>query len=135
MLSLYLGFLLGQSLSALEVIISSNIPPLMIFFSVVVLVIWSFFPIMGYGLGRILNFYCLTPKTQSLLRHSSSKVLFAVGLIMSLIERSLYNFKILTDIDGYLGDGYYGLLISAIAFFLIAFLPLDKLSSQNKSPV
>lgn len=128
MLLMYLGYLIGQFYFALQVIYSTGIPPLMIFFSVVVLMTWSLFPVLGYGLGKYIR-----DKLTGYIRQDNKYLVFAIGLGMSLLERLSYDLKILTDIDGYLGDGYIGISIFTAIFFVIAFLPLDK-SVKNQEP-
>lgn len=106
---LYLGFLLGQSFPVAQVIYKANIPPLTIVFSVIVFLIWSFFPVMGYGLARFFG---------KRLTYSKA-TLIALGLIISLIEQLLFYYELLSN-----KDGYVTMLVTGSLFFVIALLPV-----------
>lgn len=119
---LYLGFLLAQSFSVAQVIYNANIPILTVLFSVIVFLIWSFFPILGYALARAFGKKLVVNKY----------VLITLGLSISLLEQLLYHLDILTSKDGYLT-----ILLTAAMFFAIAFLPLNRkgmhLGQQNET--
>ncbi|MFC3153207.1 hypothetical protein ACFOEK_19365 [Litoribrevibacter euphylliae] len=116
MLYLYLGFLLANTYSVVKVIYTSGIPFLTIVFSVIVFLIWSFFPVMGYGLARLLGAK----------GHANKYTLLGLGIGICLIEKLLYEQGILANIDGYLVEGYVGITVTAIMFFIAAFIPFEK---------
>lgn len=119
MLYLYLGFLFAQSFSVAQVIYNANIPPLTIAFSIIVFLIWSFFPLLGYGVARLFG---------AKLECSKYWLLF-LGICISVIEQLLFHFEVLTTIDG-----YFTMLVTAGLFFTIAFLPLKKTLPKPTQP-
>jgi hypothetical protein len=108
---LYLGFLLGQSFSVAQVIYSANIPLLTIVFSIIVFLIWSFIPVMGFALARLLGAQLKYTKYW----------LVALGVMISLIEQLLYHYNVITS-----KDGYVTMLLTATLFFAVAYLPLGQ---------
>lgn len=112
MLYLYLGFILANTYSVVNVIYTSGIPFLTIVFSVIVFLIWSFFPVMGYGLARLIGAK----------GHSNKYSLIGIGISICLIEKVLYEYGVLANIDGYLVEGYVGITATTIMFFIAAFL-------------
>ncbi len=119
MLYLYLGFLIGQSYSVAEVIYTANIPFITIVFSVTVFLIWSFFPVLGYAAAKVMG-----AKGEC-----NQYTLILLGVTISLVEKTLYHYEILTTINGYLG-----MLITGIMFFLVGFLSINK-KPQNPTTV
>lgn len=113
MLYLYFGFVFAQSFSVAEVIYNANIPPLTIVFSIIVFLVWSLLPFLGYGLARLLG---AKPQSNKLL-------LIGLGISISIIEQLLFHFDLLTT-----GDGYLTTLVTASLFFISAFLPLHKIN-------
>ena len=122
MLYLYLGFLIAQSYSVAQVIYNANIPILTVLFSITVFLIWSFFPVLGYGFARIFGKKLTVNKY----------LMITFGISISLIEQLLFHFDVYTRSDGYLT-----ILMTAGMFFAVAFLPLNRktmnLSNQNKT--
>jgi hypothetical protein len=114
MLYLYFGFLFAQSFSVAQVIYNANIPLLTIVFSIIVFLIWSFFPLLGYGVAR----------TFGARLECSKYLLVFIGICISVVEQLLFHFEVLTTIDG-----YYTMLVTASLFFAAAFLPVSKISS------
>ncbi len=108
---LYLGFLLGQSFSVVQVIYNASIPLLTIVFSIVVFLTWSFLPLMGYALARLLGAQLKYTKYW----------LIALGLMISLIEQVIYYYDVTTS-----KDGYATILVTASLFFAVAYLPLSQ---------
>jgi len=81
------------------------------FFSVVVLFIWSFIPLIGYWLGKLFN------RAEQI----SNRALFFFGLGVGVFEKSLFHFDILIN-----GQQSFGILISFILFFVIAFISIPE---------
>jgi len=94
MLYLYLGFLLAQSHSVIKVIYNANIPPLTIVFSITVFMVWSFIPVLGYPIGKVLAKYTRTKS------YCNMYVLFGLGCSISFIEQALFYFEIFSKRDG-----------------------------------
>ncbi|GAA3928034.1 hypothetical protein [Litoribacillus peritrichatus] len=117
MLYLYLGFLLGQSYSVIKVIYTANIPFLTIVFSVIVFLIWSFFPVIGYAVAKAIRV-----KTTDTEGCQNKYALLALGISISAIESVLYHYELITSIDD-----YWGMLITALMFSVVALLPVNKL--------
>jgi len=115
MLYLYLGFLLTQSHSVITVIYNANIPLLTIVFSIVVFLIWSLFPVLGYALGRGVT-HLLNIKSDC-----NKYVLFALGCSISLIEQTLFHFEVLS-----LKNEYSAMLITSALFFSAAFITRNR---------
>lgn len=116
MLYLYLGFLLAQSISVAQVIYNANIPPLTIAFSIIVFLIWSFFPVLGYVAG-----YFIAAK-----RNVNKLILIVAGISISLLEQVLFHYDVLTYSSGYLAT-----LTTACLFFIVAFLPLGPKKTSS----
>lgn len=115
MLYLYIGFVFAQSFSVAQVIYNANIPPLTIMFSIIVFLVWSLLPLLGYGAARLMG---------AKLECSKYLLLF-LGISISVIEQLLFHFDVLTTVDGYLTT-----LVTAGLFFAVAFLPLSKSSAK-----
>ena len=115
MLYLYLGFLLAQSHSVIKVIYNANIPPLTIVFSITVFMVWSFIPVLGYPIGKVLAKYTRTKS------YCNMYVLFGLGCSISFIEQALFYFEIFSK-----RDGYYTMIVTASLFFATAFLALNS---------
>ena len=115
MLYLYLGFIFAQSFSVVNVIYNANIPPMTIVFSIIVFLVWSLLPFLGYGLAKLLG-----AKLEC-----SKLLLVLLGISVSCIEQLLFHFDLLTTMDGYLTT-----LVTASLFFVTAFLPLHKFNTK-----
>ena len=115
MLYLYLGFLLAQSYSVINVIYTANVSLLIAAFSMIVFFTWSVLPIMGYGLAKLLGAkgYC------------NKHLLIALGSVISLSEQALFHFDIYTK------DGYAPILITGSLFFVIAYLQINTKRDVN----
>jgi len=119
MLYLYMGFLFAQSFSVAQVIYNANIPPLTIVFSIIVFLAWSFLPVLGYGAARLFG-----AKLEC-----NKYLLIFLGVCISIIEKVLFHFEVLTTMDGYMTT-----LVTASLFFATAFLPLNKINSKLTRP-
>jgi hypothetical protein len=87
------------------------VPVSAMIFSVVVVLIWSFIPFIGYLLGKLV-------KASS---YVNKYVLFAFGVSVGLIENSLFYFNFLTT-----EQSSIGMLLVFIMFFFIAYFSPDK---------
>jgi hypothetical protein len=113
MLYLYLGFIFAQSFSVADVIYNANIPPMTIVFSIIVFLVWSLLPFLGYGLAKLLGAQLKCSKL----------LLIILGVCISIIEQLLFHFDLLTTMDGYLTT-----LVTAALFFIITFIPWHKIN-------
>lgn len=117
MLYLYLGFLLTQSHSVINVIYAADIPLITVIFSIVVFLIWSLFPVLGYGLASVIRYRLIKAKLVQEKASLHKYRLFALGCSISLIEQGLFHFDILSR-----KDGYAAMLVTTGLFFATAFL-------------
>ena len=85
MLYLYLGYIFAQSYAVTEKLVTESISPIAMFFSIVVFIIWSTFPVAGYLLGRAF-------KAKGNL---NNKALLASGFALGFVENILFHFNIL----------------------------------------
>ena len=116
MLYLYIGYILAQSYAVIEKLVVSNIAPLAMFFSVVVFIIWSVFPVVGYLLAKV----C---KANGNL---NNKTLMVCGLVLGCVENVLFHFNILTY-----GQESLGTLIVFCLSFALAYVSLNKKLQQG----
>ena len=116
MLYLYLGYVVIQLYAIVDVFSKNTIAPSAIFFSLVVFVIWSFIPILGYAFAKAIGAH----------GHTNKITLLVSGIIIALIENGLTYFNLLSDKQYNIGTSIVFLL-----FFLIAYLPL----STKEKPV
>ena len=85
MLYLYLGYVLAQLYAVIEKLLTESISPVAMFFSIVVFIIWSTFPVAGYLLAKAF-------KAKGNL---SNKALLASGFALGFVENILFHFNIL----------------------------------------
>ncbi len=85
MLYLYLGYIFAQSYAVIEKLVTESISALAIFFSIVVFIIWSTFPVAGYLLAKAF-------KARGNL---NNKALLASGFALGFVENILFHFNIL----------------------------------------
>ncbi|WOH39105.1 hypothetical protein RI844_07735 [Thalassotalea fonticola] len=95
----------------IERLFFSNISILAMFFSVVVFLLWSFVPVLGYLLAKLL-------KANGTL---NKYFLFAFGAGAGLIENGLYYFDILTYDENFLVT-----FSMCMLFFICAYISIDK---------
>jgi len=119
MLYLYLGYVVTQFYAIADVFSKETIAPSALFFSLVVFVIWSFIPVLGYFFAKLLNAK----------GHATKFTLLVSGVIVALIENSLTYFDILNNKQLNIGTA-----IVLLLFFLIAYLPLSKQESVTLQP-
>lgn len=111
MLYLYLGYVVTQFYSIVGVFSKTTVAPSALFFSLVVFVIWSFIPLMGYLLAKKIGAK----------GHATKVTLLIAGIVIALIENSLTFFNLINEQHYNIG--------TALVFFLcfiVAYLPLSK---------
>lgn len=111
MLYLYLGYIVAQSYAVTEKLVTSSISPLAMFFSIVVFIIWSSFPVAGYLVAKGFN-------AQGSL---NSKALFICGFMLGFVENILFYLDILPY--GWESSGSF---IVFVMSFALAFVSLPK---------
>jgi len=88
------------------------------FFSVVIVFLWSFIPFIGYWLAKLL-------KANG---KANKYILFTFGLGIGIIESSLFYFDFLTNEQSTIGT-----FIVFFLFFIVAFVSTNKAKiSSNK---
>ena len=92
-LYLYLGYFLVKLYSVVNVLSRQDLAFSVLLFSIVVFLIWSFIPVLGYLLAKLIGAKGV----------SSGKMLFVVGTGVGLLENGLFHFHILTPYQGDLG--------------------------------
>jgi hypothetical protein len=85
--------------------------PSILFFSIMVVFIWSVIPFIGYLLAKMFNAN----------GQISKFILFTFGLSVGLIEISLFYFDVLTKEQNTIGT-----LLVTIIFFIIPFISIKK---------
>lgn len=111
MLYLYVGYVVIQLYAIVGVFSKNTVAASAIFFSIVVFVIWSFIPILGYAFAKAIGAH----------GQANKLTLFFSGAIIALIENSLTYFNLLSDKQYNVGT-----IIVFSLFFIIAYLPLNK---------
>ena len=106
---LYLGYALVKLYSVANVLSQQGLSLSALIFSIVVFLIWSFIPVLGYLLAKLIG-----AKGQS-----SSKVLLLIGVSAGLLENGLFYFKIITPYQGDIGT----IIVMGI-FFITAYFSL-----------
>lgn len=116
MLALYFGYLLVQTYGIIDVFLNNTIAPSAAFFSIIVFVIWSFIPLLGYLLAKILG-----------AKGNESKwLLFIVGISVALFENSWFYFDWLVK-----GEDLFATAIVFSLFFISAFFSFNKQTVTN----
>jgi len=110
-LYLYLGYLSVQLYTLVAKLFQSSMPPSILFFSIMVVFIWSVIPFVGYVLAKMLNANGQMNKS----------ILFAFGLGAGLLEISLFYFDLLSKEHTYIGT-----MFVAIIFFIVPFISINK---------
>ncbi|MBA6378170.1 MULTISPECIES: hypothetical protein [unclassified Colwellia] len=105
-LYLYIGYCLVKLYSVINVLSQQSLALSAIIFSIVVFFIWSFIPVLGYLLAKLIG-----AKGQS-----SGYVLFIIGVGVGLLENALFYLNVITP---YQGDT--GTLIVMGVFFITAY--------------
>jgi hypothetical protein len=111
MIALYIGYLLVQTYSIIGVFFKNDIAPSAVVFSIIVFIIWSFIPLLGYPLAKLVGAKGL----------SNKPMLFTFGVGIALLENSWFYFNWLVK-----GEDLISTIIVFGLFFIVAFLPLKK---------
>jgi len=106
-----LGYLLIQLSPLLVKVFQLNISISAMFYSFMVVFIWSFIPFLGYGVAKLFNVSANAGKNS----------LFSFGVGIGLIESGLFYFDILTNDQSTIGT-----LIVFILFFIVGYFPRNK---------
>lgn len=111
MLYLYLGYVFTQFYSIVGVFSKNDVAPSAIFFSLLVFIIWSFIPVLGYRIAKAIGAK----------GYANKVALLISGVVIALIENSFTYFNLLSDKQYNIGTA-----IVCVLFFMIAYLPLSK---------
>lgn len=114
---LYLGYLLVQLYTLVTKLWQTSMAPSILFFSIMVVFIWSVIPFVGYLLAKMFNAN----------GQISKFILFTFGLSVGLIEISLFYFDVLTKEQNAIGT-----LLVTIIFFIIPFISINKAERATK---
>lgn len=117
-LSLYLGYFLVKFYSVINIFSQQSMPLSSLIFSIVVFVIWTFIPVLGYLFAKLIG-----AKGKS-----SARILFIVGAVLGLFENVLFNFEFFMP---YQGD--VSIIMVMVLFFITAFISLKESSFLLKS--
>lgn len=117
-LSLYLGYFLVKFYSVINIFSQQSMPLSSLIFSIVVFVIWTFIPVLGYLFAKLIG-----AKGKS-----SARILFIVGAVVGLFENVLFNFEFFMP---YQGD--VSIIMVMVLFFITAFISLKESSFLLKS--
>jgi len=110
MLYLYLGYVVSQLYAIIGVFTKNTVAASAMFFSLVVFVIWSFIPILGYAFAKAIGAH----------GHTNRVTLLVVGISIALIENGLTYFNLLTQQQHNIAT-----TIVFSLFFLCAYFPLN----------
>jgi len=110
-LYLYLGYLLVHFYPLIIKLFELNISISAIFFSIIIVFIWSFIPFLGYWLAKLF-------KAKGKV---SKYILFTFGIGIGLIENSLFYFDFLTN-----KQTIFGTFVAFFLFFIVAYISTNK---------
>jgi hypothetical protein len=110
--------LLLSFMPSLMVFSKNTVAPSAIFFSLIVFVIWSFIPVLGYLFAKVIGAK----------GYASKVVLFIAGIVIALIENALTYFYLLKEQQYTIAT-----VIVFLLFFLLAYLPINKLKQAKTS--
>jgi len=118
MLALYFGYLVVQTYGIIDVFLKNTIAPSAAFFSIIVFIIWSFIPLLGYLLAKSLGAKGITSKP----------LLVILGISVALFENSWFYFDWFVK-----GEDFYATALVFSIFFILAYFPLNKSAHISKS--
>lgn len=114
-MNLYLGYLLVQLCLFAVKLLQFNMSASAIFFTITVVVFWSFIPVVGYLLAKLF-------KANG---HVGKYILFALGVVIAIIEKSLFYFEFLTKEQVVIGT-----FVAFILFFITAYISVNKTANK-----
>lgn len=114
---LYLGYLVVQLYALVTKLFQTSMSPSILFFSIMVVFIWSIIPFAGYFLAKLFNAN----------GQASKYILFTLGVSVGLIEDGLFYFDLLTKEQNTIGT-----FIVLILFFIIPFISINKAEFGKK---
>ena len=109
-LYLYLGYALVKLYSVTNNLLNPRLSMSALIFSVVVFLVWSFIPVLGYLLAKLIGAE----------GQSSAKVLLLIGIGAGLFENGLFYYHILTPYQGDIGT-----IVVMGMFFITAYFSLQ----------
>ncbi len=109
MIPLYLGYLFVHLYSVLGMFIKATMSIETIIFSIIVFLIWSFVPVLGYFIAKVAG-----AKGEM-----NPRMLFFSGALVSLLENILFYFNIL-----FVEQNSTGTLFAFVLFVIIAFISI-----------
>lgn len=115
---LYFGYSLVKLYSVINVLSQQSIALSSVIYSLVIFVIWSFIPILGYLFAKLIGAK----------GHSSEKMLFIVGAMVGLLESTLLYFEAFSGSRGSIST-----LIVMGVFFITAYFSLKEPSFLQKN--
>ncbi len=120
MLPLYYGYLVFQLYLVFGIFFKVSISASAVFFSVIVFFIWTFMPILGFALAKLLG-----AKGEN-----NPKILFAIGLIIGLVEQAWFYFNISIRDQSNISTFIVFLLFFAVGFISFSDKKTHKLSNS-----
>lgn len=108
---LYLGYLLVHFSPLMIKLFEMNISISAMFFSIIIVFIWSFIPFVGYWLAKLF-------KAKG---KASQFILFIFGIGIGVIENSLFYFDFLTNKQTFIGT-----FVAFFLFFIVAYISTNK---------
>ncbi|KGJ94364.1 hypothetical protein [Colwellia psychrerythraea] len=108
---LYLGYVVIQFYAIIDVFSRNSLAVSAVLFSIVVFIIWSFIPILGYILAKALGAKGYAKRIPLLL----------CGVIIGLSENALTYFNLIAEKQYNIGTALVFILC-----FVIAYLPLNR---------
>ncbi len=118
MIPLYLGYLIFQLYLVIGLFFKVSISASAVFFSVIVFLIWTFLPLAGYLIAKLLGARGT----------ATNRVLFCFGLTIGALEQAWFYFNITSQEQGNLST-----FIVFVLFFCVAYisLPTDKATEKE----
>jgi len=111
MIQLYFGYLLVHLYSVIGMFFKATMTIETIIFSIIVFLIWSFVPVLGYFIAKVAG-----AKGEMNLW-----MLFFSGALVSLLENILFYFNVLS-----IEQNSTGTLFAFVLFFIIAFISIKS---------
>ena len=112
---LYLGYLLIQAYPLIDKFFQPNMATSAIIFSIIVFFLWSFIPVSGYFVAKLL------PNKIRGKGYLNRFGLFSAGALIALLENGLFHFNVLHYEQGLLNTFIFFTL-----FFVLSYISLGK---------